>query len=143
MKISHYGILFAVLFPVVGFALLFGSGQTSSTNDIYLIPEGYEGPIQINYNIRGAPPLVKEGKFDVIPVQADGTYSTSKPDMEYGTVTDQYYYVSADGTRTPIDSKCVHVAGNGSYGTGDEIVRHNQLKITRTRCGDDFAAWGK
>ncbi|SFF04977.1 hypothetical protein SAMN04487969_11294 [Paenibacillus algorifonticola] len=119
--------------------------RTSSTNDIYLIPEGFEGDIRVNYNVQGAPALEKDGKYDVIPIRVDGTYDTSKPDMEYGLVTDQYFYVSHDhdGRRTPIDERCVHVRGNGSSEIGSSITRHNDLTITLTKCSEDFRAWGK
>lgn len=140
-----------------GIALMFGGAvflwviglnffppfSTSSTNDIYLIPEGYEGDIRVNYNVQGAPVLEKEGKFDLIPIRDDGTYDTSKPEMEYGLVTDRYYYVNSHGRRTPIDERCVHVGGNGSSEMGSTVIHHTYLKITRTRCSDEFQAWGK
>ncbi|MFE5317695.1 DUF6843 domain-containing protein [Paenibacillus sp. NPDC056579] len=119
------------------------SVNTSATNDIYLIPEGFEGKIQVTYNVQGAPLLAKEGKYDVIPIRSDGTYDTSKPDMEYGTVTDQYYYVTADGRRTAIDTSCVYVGGNGATESGGVTIRYNYLKITRTKCGEHFRAWGE
>ncbi|GMK44530.1 hypothetical protein PghCCS26_16580 [Paenibacillus glycanilyticus] len=115
----------------------------SSTNDIYLIPEGYEGDIRVNYNVQGAPILLKEGKYDVIPVGIDGIFNTSKPEMEYGLVTDLYFYVNAAGERTPIDKLCVCVKGNGSSEIGSTVTRHTDLAITRTKCGEDFMAWGK
>ncbi|QHW29373.1 hypothetical protein GZH47_00035 [Paenibacillus rhizovicinus] len=96
------------VFGIIAIAGL-GFTKSSSTNDIYLIPEGFEGDIQVNYNVQGAPALEKEGKYDVIPIGIDGTYNTSNPDMEYGLVTDQYFYVSHEGKRTPIDTLCVNV----------------------------------
>lgn len=117
--------------------------KTTSTNDIYLIPAGFEGDIRVTYNVQGAPALEKEGKYDLIPIRVDGTYDTSKPDMEYGLVTDQYFYVSPDGRRTPIDERCVHVRGNGASEIGSSITRHNDFTITRTNCSEDFSTWGK
>jgi len=131
------------LILVLALVVYLGITDSSSTDDIYLIPEGYEGNIQVNYNVAGAPGLAKEGKYDVIPIRADGTFDTSKPDMEYGLVTDRYYYVSPDGRRTPIDKSCVHVGGNGASEIGSTVTRHNYLKITKTKCGGDFSAWGK
>ncbi|WP_053376441.1 DUF6843 domain-containing protein [Paenibacillus sp. FJAT-27812] len=132
------GVL-ALIAVIAGFWLT----RTSSTDDIYLIPEGFEGNIQVNYNVKGAPMLVKEGKFDVIPINADGTFDTSKPDMEYGLVTDQYYYVSQDGRRTPIDTLCVYGKGNGSSEIGSIITRHTYLQITKTKCSEEFSVWGR
>ncbi|ACT01730.1 DUF6843 domain-containing protein [Paenibacillus sp. JDR-2] len=114
--------------------------STSATNDIYLIPEGYEGDIRVNYNVQGAPALLKEGEYDVIPVGEDGIYNTSKAEMEYGIVTDLYFYVNAAGDCTPVDKLCVCVKGNGSSEIGS---RHTDLSITRTKCGEDYMVWGR
>ncbi|MFB6365695.1 hypothetical protein ACFCP7_16795 [Paenibacillus elgii] len=144
--IYTFGTIIAVFGVIVVFLVIVAlwSIKTSSTNNIYLIPDGFEGDIQVNYNVSGAPGLEKEGKYDVIPIRFDGTYDTSKPDMEYGIVTDQYFYVSHDGMRT-LDKSCVYVGGNGSSETGSSssIIKHNYLKITRTKCGEEFRAWGK
>ncbi len=107
--------------------------KTTTTDDLFLIPEGFEGDIQVNYNVAGAPRLAKEGKYDVIPIREDGTYDTSNPDMEYGTVTDQYFYVGQDGMRTPIPENCIHVKGNGASEIGSNITRHQYLKVTLRR----------
>ncbi|MGO4110862.1 DUF6843 domain-containing protein [Paenibacillus sp. YAF4_2] len=117
--------------------------RLDSTNDIYLIPAGYEGEIRVNYNVPGAPALEKEGKYDVIPIRNDGTYDTSKPDMEYGLVTDQYYYISEDGRRTTIDEYCIHGIGNGEAGIDSNVIIHIDLEITRTKCSEDYMVFGK
>jgi hypothetical protein len=117
--------------------------RTDSTNDIYLIPVGYQGGIRVNYNVQGAPALEKEGKYDVIPIRDDGTYDTSKSDMEYGLVTDQYYYVREDGRRTLIDEYCIHGVGNGEDGIGSNVIIHNDLEITQTKCSEDYMVFGK
>nr|WP_051620563.1 hypothetical protein [Paenibacillus sp. UNC451MF] len=59
-----FGIILAVFGIIVVFGLIVAlwSAKSSSTNDIYLIPEGFEGNIQVNYNVAGAPSLEKEGK---------------------------------------------------------------------------------
>jgi hypothetical protein len=131
----------AAMFWVIGL-VIFSPFQSSSTNDKYLIPEGFEGDIQVNYNVQGAPALEKEGKYDIIPIREDGTYDTSKPEMEYGMVTDQYFYVDSEGRRTPIDVRCIYVGGNGSSEVGSTIIHHTYLKVTRTKCSDDYRAWG-
>jgi len=138
-----YRIMFSIIAVavVLGIAIVF-LPKSSSTNDIFLIPEGYEGDIQVNYNVAGAAKLEKEGKFDVIPLRADGIYDTSTPDMDYGLVKDQYYYVDQDGRRTPIDHSCIHVKGNGTSEVGSIITRHQYLKVTRTKCGEQFQSWG-
>lgn len=138
---------YRIIFTIIAVAVVLGIAsiflpKSSLTNDIFLIPEGYEGDIQVNYNVAGAPKLEKEGKFDVIPLRTDGTYDTSTPDMEYGLVTDQYYDVDQDGRRTPIDHSCIHLKGTGTSEVGSIITRHQYLTVTRTKCGEPFQSWG-
>ncbi|NOU97657.1 hypothetical protein GC093_31175 [Paenibacillus sp. LMG 31456] len=119
-------------------------GCESQTNDIYLIPEGYEGRIKVTYNVEGAPALIKENNFDVIPVKDDGTFSTSNVNMEYGTVTDKYYLVDKEGKRKPVEKECISLLGTGSSQEGNgRIYPHVELEITQTRCSQDFMLWGK
>ncbi|MDR7314526.1 DUF6843 domain-containing protein [Brevibacillus nitrificans] len=41
------------------------SAPSEKTNDRYVIPEGYEGIAYAFYNVKNAPPLAKEGDYDV------------------------------------------------------------------------------
>ncbi|WP_339324711.1 hypothetical protein [Paenibacillus sp. FSL W8-0194] len=145
---SNRRFISGTIFTAIGVSIMLGITvasltKTTTTDDLFLIPEGFEGNIQVNYNVAGAPRLEKEGKYDVIPIRADGTYDTSNPDMDYGTVTDQYYYVGQDGKRTPIPENCIHVKGNGASEIGSNITRHQYLKVTRTTCSENFRVWGE
>jgi len=115
------------------------SQYNRGTYDLYLIPEGYEGIIRVTYNIKDAPPLVREGEYDVIPVNRSGEYETSNPMYDYGKVIDQYYYVDKEGKRTEIDASCVHIRGTGGTSNSEGIeTHHTEIEVTQTFCGQDF-----
>ncbi|MFP3387685.1 DUF6843 domain-containing protein [Brevibacillus sp. SIMBA_040] len=124
-----------------------GCTQQGPTNDIYLIPEGYEGTVYAYYNVKNAPPLTKEGDFDLHIINDKGYFATSTPDMDYGLVTDKYYYVDKNGQRTQIPSDCLRINGTGGYSTNigmpDEInISYTSLQVTTSKCGPDFQETG-
>lgn len=115
------------------------NGQEGETNDIYLIPEGYEGDVFAFYNVEGAPEVKIEGEFEVHEVNENGYFVTSTPDMDYGTVTDRYYYVDEDGNRKPINNECIELFGTGGHQTSlDEEVglRYTGFSLTEGGCGE-------
>ena len=57
--------------------------KTTSTNDIYLIPAGFEGDIQVNYNVQGAPALEKEG--NMISYQFESMGHTIPQSLKWNT----------------------------------------------------------
>jgi hypothetical protein len=79
---------------------LFIIDRSNETDDIYLIPEGYEGDVLVFYNINGAPKVKKENDYEGNEINEKGYYVTSTPDMDYGKVMDKYYYVDEKGNRT-------------------------------------------
>lgn len=125
------------------FVLLAGCLKKEETNAIYLIPEGQTGYALAVYNVKGAPSLTYENGFSVHTVNVDGYFATSEPDMNYGTVTDQYYWVDTSGNRTPIDELCVHSFGTGGWGDQHDIdLVYTGIEITND-CSYDFAYSGK
>ncbi|UVI29561.1 DUF6843 domain-containing protein [Paenibacillus spongiae] len=119
-----------------------GSKYNRGTYDLYLIPEGYEGIIRVNYNIDGAPQLQREGEYDVIHVNESGKAETSTPTFDYGTVIDQYYYVDEEGNRTEIDPLCVNARGTGGSEFDGKSIPHTEIEVTRSACGEDFQVNG-
>jgi hypothetical protein len=128
------------------------------TNNIYLIPSGFEGSIVVYYNASKEPPLKKEGKFSVIPVNVEnlealkgtdieqyGITLTSTPGNEEGrTINDKYYYVDEKGERTKIDQYCISDDGAGSFSTYQEKeIQYKTLQITKTDCNEEFYLDGK
>lgn len=122
---------------LVTMLFLSGCGQ-SETNAIYLIPEGYTGYAMAVYNVKGAPALTYEGDFAIHHINEDGYFATSLPDMQYGKVTDRYYYVDSAGNRTPIDPTCIHTFGTGGL-TADKVdIHYTGIEVTDS-CSEEFA----
>lgn len=115
-------------------------GKSNETDDLYLIPEGYVGDVLVFYNIKGAPKVNKENGYEMHAINEKGYFVTSTPDMDYGTVTDQYVYVDEKGKRTPISDKCVSLFGTGGYSSeNDEIdMKYTGFRLTKDECGDAF-----
>lgn len=114
------------------------------TNDIYLIPEGYKGNIHVLFNVPNAPELQTEGEYDVYPINSEGYFVTSKEDMDYGTITDKYFYVDSKGNRTPIASNCIEYVSNGAseqiLENGDKLpeIRYTH-SILKNSCNEEPA----
>ncbi|MED1953465.1 DUF6843 domain-containing protein [Brevibacillus centrosporus] len=72
-----------------------------------------------------------------------GYFVTSTPDMEYGRITDKYYYIDKQGQRKPIQNDCVRALGTGSFAAylGDSKsieIRYTGIEVTKTKCGKAF-----
>lgn len=131
--------------------------EEEKTNNIFLIPEGYEGSIMVYYDIPNTPPLKKEEEYSVIPVRLNilkelkslelnqyGIYFTSTPDTDYGIVNNMHLYVDSNGNRTRIDESCTHVMSAGSFtGESEKEVKYQGVQITATDCGESFNLDGK
>jgi hypothetical protein len=128
------------------------------TNNIFLIPNGFEGAIVVYYNVSEESPIKKEGEFSVIPVNVEnlielegteiehyGISFTSTPRTTEGaTVNDKYYYVDEMGGRTKIDNYCTSGDGSGTFTTSSgKEIQYDTLQITKTDCGEDFYLYGK
>lgn len=145
-------LLFTFLF-IGGWATIqFLDFSEEKTNNIYLIPEGYEGSIITFYNVSNQSRLKKQEGFNIIPVQVIslealknteiylyGVTFTSTEDMSYGTVNDKLYYVDSKGKKTPIKDSCVYYGSSGGFtGGGEKEVIYNSLQVTNSECGEKF-----
>ncbi|OKL36978.1 DUF6843 domain-containing protein [Domibacillus mangrovi] len=143
-RISHLtkGFLSIVIAGTIVALTIFIIDKSNETDDIYLIPKGFEGDVFAFYNIKGALMVETEDGYEVHAINEKGYFVTSKPDMDYGTVTDKYYYVDEKGNRTPISNKCVSSFGTGAFSTseGDEAmdVHYTGFKLTKDKCSDEF-----
>lgn len=121
---------------------LFFINKSSETDDIYLIPKGFEGDVYVFYNIKGAPMVETEDGYEVHVVNEKGYFLTSKPEWDYGTVTDKYYYVDEKGNRAPISNKCISLFGTSGISTseGDEEIeiQYTGFRLTKDNCSDEF-----
>ncbi|WP_088104181.1 DUF6843 domain-containing protein [Halalkalibacter urbisdiaboli] len=121
----------------------FISVTSTETYDIYLIPQGYEGDVFAFYNIPGAPRVETEEGYTVHKINDEGYFITSTPDLDYGTVTDKYYYVDKEGNRTLISNTCVSGFGTGGFETFDEGNKkinfsYTGFKLTQNYCSEEF-----
>jgi hypothetical protein len=69
----------------------------------FLIPEGYSGWVQIEFEVPGAPALPQKGGATVLQIPASGTLRTSSPE-QYGWVNNSYAFYSSGGVRPIPDS---------------------------------------
>jgi len=72
--------------------------------NIVLIPSGFEGWVVIRYEVPGESSLGREGAKTMLRVPVSGSLITSS-DMPRGYGIDEYYFVGADGKRTPIQNE--------------------------------------
>ena len=69
------------------------------TPDLWLIPDGYEGWVKIDYIVKNAPPLPLRNGHRIIQVSSNGYIQTSS-ELEEGWASDQFQYASG----TPLHS---------------------------------------
>ena len=121
---------------------IFMMKKANQTNDLYLIPQGYEGDVFVFYNVDGAPKLESENGYEVHVINEQGYFVTSEPDLDYGTVTDQYFYVDERGSRTPINDQCVKLFGTGEFsmehGNQEIELKYTGFTLTKNQCGEEF-----
>ena len=68
----------------------------------FLIPSGYVGWARIEYQIPGAPPLRREGKYLLVVLGKGGALETSS-DLPEGWAHDQFFYYLGDA-RQPLSN---------------------------------------
>ncbi|WP_017381883.1 DUF6843 domain-containing protein [Paenisporosarcina sp. TG-14] len=144
---------------LIGILLVGGCSfnEIEFTNDIYLIPEGYEGSIIVFYGIPGEPVLEQQGDFSVIPVKEEflesmalseypyyGISFTSTPLMDAKFYKDKFFYVDSNGGRSTIQEDCIHQGDVGAITKDDgKVVTYVTLQVTKSGCGQEFWFDGK
>lgn len=148
-------------YMIVALSILFlagcGFNKQETTNNIFLIPEGFEGSIFTFYNMPDEPALKKEDDYTVIPVKEKtldvlkdteisqyGVSFTSTKDMIYGVVNDKYYYVDKNGKRKEINDQCISLGSNGGFsGRNGEDIKYSVIQVTSSSCGPSFKENGR
>jgi hypothetical protein len=77
----------------------------------FLIPEGYEGWVEVHYSVPDQPDLLREGDNLLIKVPTSGKMSTRTP-LVSGYADDKYYFVSANGRKIEIPFE-IHGCSSG------------------------------
>lgn len=128
---------FTIIFTLF---ILIGCTRSSVTNDIYLIPQDYEGFVYAFYNVKGAPKVKNEGEYEVHTINDEGYFVTSTSDMDYGSITDKYYYVDGNGDRTKINDYCIRGMGTGGFQGSDEKIdiHYTGIEVKKEGCSKDF-----
>jgi hypothetical protein len=64
----------------------------------YLIPDRYVGWVKVEFNVKGASPLIFEDGHSVFRIPSSGLFQTSS-EKEFGLADDQYFYASGNDKR--------------------------------------------
>jgi hypothetical protein len=72
--------------------------EQQRTPVLYLIPEGFVGWLEIDYDQAGGVPPEREGRYEVMRLPAAGLLATTAR-QESGWASDEYDYVDAGGNR--------------------------------------------
>ena len=94
------------LLVILSLTILFPrEGYTGSTpRYLYLVPEGYLGYAQVNFNVERAAPLLREGEYLLIKIPSSGIVNTSSAMIEttkFPYQRDVFFYYSVSGDRMP------------------------------------------
>ncbi|MBM4763731.1 hypothetical protein [Bacillus sp. B15-48] len=134
------------IFTIYKFPPLF----QEKTNTIYLIPDGFEGPVLVFYSEPNQPMLEKESTYNVVPVEVAklkenqdtyGLYKTSSPQSS-GILNNHYFYVNQAGERTVIPYDCGSYDSVGSFGGSNGTAKFEILQLTKSTCGENFFIQG-
>lgn len=90
-------ILFIPLFILLFAANLNFAGTGKDRRPChYMVPEGYVGWVQINYDLKDAPPIPIENEAFIFKFPESGLIETSDT-LEYGSAKDHFFYYSDKG----------------------------------------------
>src|SRR5699024_12040635 len=76
-KIKHFSHIIKVILSIfiassITALTFFFINKSNETDDIYLIPEGFEGDVYAFYNIKGAPMVETEDGYEVHVINEEG-----------------------------------------------------------------------
>ena len=93
----------SVRFPffLIIILILLTAGCWTSDPDVYLIPEGYIGPVVVAFEQEDGEPVRRSGDTLVYRIPPDGVLRTQAPFPD-GYHHIFYYYVDAQGRRSPL-----------------------------------------
>lgn len=99
--------------------------------NVYMIPKGYVGWVQIHYNVPDAPLLPRNNESAFLyRIDKQGRLSTSKKDTEFGSALDRYYYVDDQGNKELLDQeKHIHGDVYGSSEWKGRVINYERFFI--------------
>ncbi|MFI8496854.1 DUF6843 domain-containing protein [Peribacillus butanolivorans] len=145
LKPANKVIVTNTLSTVILFSLaLYGSMVVSGplfekyTNEIYIIPKGYEGEVRVMYNIKDAPRPKKSADFDVYRINEKGYTLSPLPERE-GIINNQYFYIDKEGNKERIDGSCISLGGSEGTQIDDYEYTSTYFTVTNTHCSETFS----
>ena len=125
-----------VAFVVVTF-MSWWNGQPRG-KDAFLIPQGYQGEIVVNYNVDGAPKLEEKDGYFEHAIGSDGKLNTStKNETSFPRGEDKFYYVDADGNKTELKRDQEIWDGFLKQKSGDPVVHGHFYVGTK----EEYTKW--
>jgi hypothetical protein len=112
-------------------------GELNPFHFRYLIPDGYSGWVQIQYEVPNPPPVPEENGCDLVRVPANGVFQTSDEDPS-GCWTSEYFYVSRT-RRRPLEATRSGGGGMiwGQHVAAPEFVTHPEMGGTGSFVGTE------
>ncbi|QHS21946.1 hypothetical protein GWK91_02860 [Virgibacillus sp. MSP4-1] len=122
MKKLIFSIVTIILILILSISLYKFFVVKDPADEVYLIPDGYEGCIGIFYDFKNQEPLQIENNTITYQVPDDGIIKTSSPENIGWAYEDHsgfrqvdYYYVDNQGNRKQLNhEKYIHYGGNAS-----------------------------
>lgn len=112
---------FAPFAFIVAGASIFWHFYSKTTPETYLIPADFQGNFRVVYGEPcGLQPAEEDGRR-VMPIPPNGVLIVA-PEAEYGTIDHQYYFVDANGKRTPAANVSLDATGSTSNGAAHDIA---------------------
>jgi hypothetical protein len=101
--------LFGWCLALVACDMGLGFFDTKGTPRRYLVPSGYVGWVTIEYDVKGAPPIARNGKYLLFKIPKSGRLKTSSPvdigwanKNDSGWTMDEYFFYDAGGLKERI-----------------------------------------
>ncbi len=118
--------------------------------EIYLIPHGYRGKVNIIFNQLKGQEIIYEGNKKVYKVPENGILLV-KAKPKYGFIKHEYYFVDSLGNRTPINilfdnhknTKEIGIYRDGTVGTygnsnNDQNLKFQEFYVTDKKSLDKY-----
>ncbi|GLI06160.1 hypothetical protein YDYSG_21900 [Paenibacillus tyrfis] len=120
-----YVVYLVVFFAISIGAIVIGSyGINDQESHSYVLPDGYTGWVEIRYEQKDSPPLIREGKEYVHLIPRTGILNTSDSPTS-GEM--KFYYLDEQGNRKKIELDMIRTQGMStkdvlaSNGTKEEL----------------------
>lgn len=94
-----YLIICLITIALVFFTICFFQNKDKRSINIYLIPNGFVGWIEIEYGQSSYPIANKINDKNVFEIPSSGVLRISNKEPEYGWAEDEYYFVDSQGNK--------------------------------------------